>query len=206
VKHEDKALRVALNKLAKSYGHSVRGKKTAKKVDVKVGAVLCSKSPELCSEYGDSSTAIRFFRGGAATSQFESFVDIDEIKSWASEHIKLAAEEAKQAVAEAEAEIQASVDPEALQAEMAELAEAKAAAVAAENYAEAKRIKALMASKEAQLAQVKADDPAELEAELEAVKKEKAAAVAAEDFATAKHLKGKQADLEKRLAKAKAEL
>ena len=39
-KHEDKALRVGLNKLAKSFGNSARSKKSTKKVSVKEASVF----------------------------------------------------------------------------------------------------------------------------------------------------------------------
>jgi ATP-dependent Clp protease ATP-binding subunit ClpA len=109
--------------LAKSFGNTARSKKSTKKVSVHVGAVLCAQSEKLCDTHG---TGIKFFRDGEAKSTFESFVDIDELKSWA-----------KNAIATPE-------DPEALKQKLASLQEEKKAAAAREDFKEAKRLKGVI--------------------------------------------------------------
>jgi len=90
--NKDKSMRKILNKLADRYGNTPPKKvdaKNKKPLKLRVGAVDCSNSGNNCEKLGVMTLpTVRFYSSWAAPTEFESFVDSDELKQFVDSRLK----------------------------------------------------------------------------------------------------------------------
>lgn len=90
-RNKDKSMRGVLNKVAVKYGGTPPKKVNAKKKTLKlhVGAVDCANPDNDCEKLGVKTLpTVRFYRSGAEPTDFDSFIDTDELKQWADARLK----------------------------------------------------------------------------------------------------------------------